>query len=380
MKTIKLFCILFIAVFLFGGCSTPNNDESVPTDENVFNSQNRETESISNNIGMNRPSEKVTKKSVTGDKELSVDDAIKAMEGQKFLASAMFLSPTDPECFSPLVYNGGDFVFYYQIGSTTDKEYNIGFTLNGVYQDIKIEHNGQSTDYAVMHRVGLKAGENKILKIMLRPNIGKKGDVLQFCNATISSIESKITQDNLTYDDHVLSNTLPSDFVMNSDSTSSVSVNSSYKNVTIGNYSTNLRKYFTQINDTEELCQMIIYNELGKVVYRDTDAYKTLMSFPVIEAQASAAFPLTIAMSGKSGTTQRISLYINDEIVPAFDGQYYADVKMERGKQTTVNLTIDTLKLDTWNNIYCVTYTHNADAMDPYVLSQSNVYVLKVVK
>ncbi len=395
MKSLKLFCAGLAVILLFSGCSTPNQDESTQPDSNIVSNQDVETESITNTeetketekadnsitVDMNNLGGATTN-SAESTTELSVEEYIKKLEDSNVAASAMFLSPADPDCFSPLVYNGGDFVFYYQIGSSTEKEYNIGFTLNGVYQDIRIEHNGTITEYATMHKVNISAGQNKVLKIMLRPNIGKKGDVLQFCNATIGSTETKITQDDYTYEvsDHALSNTLPSDFVMNSDSTNSVSVNSSYKNVTIGNYSTNLRKHFTSRNETEELCQMVIYNELEKIVYRDDDIYKTLLFTPVIEAQSSVTFPLTIAMSGKSGTTQRLSLYINDEIVPAFEGKYYVDVKMENGKQTTINLTVDTSKLDTWNNIYCITYTHNAGSMDPYVLNQSDVYVLKVVK
>lgn len=399
--------MVIAVILLFSGCSTKDkNDADTPSDENVFFNQDSETESISTTKGTDlyNTTEHITtteKKDQQDDSvvidmnnlggasdstesktEVPVEDFISKLEKSNVAASAMFLSPADPDCFSPLVYNGGDFVFYYQIGSSTEKEYNIGFTLNGVYQDIKIEHGGNVTDYAIMHRVRLSAGQNKVLKIMLRPNIGKKGDVLQFCNATIGSTETKITQDDDSYDvgDHSLSNTLISEFVMNSDSTGTAVINSSYKNVSIGNYSTNLRKHFTTRNETEELCQMVIYNELEKIVYKDDDIYRTLLFTPIIEAQASTSFPLTIAISGKPGTTQRLSLFINDEIVPVFDGKYYADVKMEKGKQTTVNLTIDTSKLDTWNNIYCIASTHNAGAMDPYVLNQSSVYVLKVIK
>lgn len=391
MKSLKLFCVCLSVIFLFCGCSTTDQTKTAEDDTSIVYEQELETESMSEVQETSNTNAFATvdmknlggaSDSAESKTELSVEDYIKKLENSNVAASAMFLSPDDPDCFSPLIYNGGDFVFYYQIGSSTATEYNIGFTLNGVYQDIKVEHGGNVTGYAIMHKVSLSAGENKVLKIMLRPNIGKAGDVLQFCNATISSTQTKITQDDYSYSgsDHELSNTLPADFVMNSDSTNSVSVNSSYKNVTIGNYSTNLRKHFTARNETEELCQMVIYNDLEKIVYKDDDIYKTLLFTPIIEAQASVSYPLTIAMSGKPGTTQRLSLYVNDELIPAFDGKYYADVKMEKGKQTTVNLTIDTSKLDTWNNIYCITYTHNAGAMDPYVLNQSSVYVLKVIK
>lgn len=379
MKSFKLFYSVLAVILLLSGCSSKNQYDFT-SDKNISYNQDIESEK---NEGNSSPHANIYNSGDSTEQitQESVEDYIKKLENSNVAASAMFLSPADPDCFAPLVYNGGDFVFYYQIGSSTEKEFAVGFTLNGVYQDIKIEHNGNTTDYATMHKVTLSAGQNKVLKIMLRPNIGRKGEVLQFCNATICSTETKVTQDNSSYTVgyHDLSSTLVSTFIMNSDSTGNAAVNSSYKNISIGNYSKNLKEHFTLKNETEEICQMVIYNELEKIVYNDDDIYRTLLFNPIIEAQPSTLFPLTIAMSGKPGTTQRISLYVNDEILPVFDGEYYADVKMEKGKQTTVTVTLDTSELDTWNNLYCITSTHNADAMDIYALTQSDVYVLKII-
>lgn len=378
MKAFNLLCVFLSVTLLFCGCDITYKNKNIISDpiSNLNEEDSSENESIIEDMnGSDKNSDTEEKQT-----ELSVEDYISKLENENVLASAMFLSPANPDCFAPLVYNGGDFVFYYQIGSSTDKEHCIGFTLNGVYQDIKIEYRGETTEYATMHKVKLSAGQSKVLKIMLRPNIGSKGETLQFCNATICSTETKIILDDFIYnlEDHDLNNTLVSDFIMNSDSTNTASINSSYKNVSIESYSENLKKHFTANNETGEICQMVIYNDLNKILFEDNDIYRTLLFSPIIETKYSTSVPMTIALSGKPGTTQRISLYINDSIVPAFDGKYYADIKMEYNKQTTVTLNIDTSELDTWNNIYCIASTHNADAMDSYVLSQSDVYVLKV--
>lgn len=393
MKSFKLFCTVLAVILLFSGCSIKDkNDEVAPSDENVFLNQDSETENISTtketeksdsavNIDFNNIDGETTTSSVTTT-EPSVDEMIQAMEGMPFQGTALFLSPDNPDSFSPLIYNGDDFTFYYQVGATDASEYGIAFMLNGIYQDIKIEYDGLITDYSTMHIVSIPAGKSKVFKIMLRPNIGKKGDVLQFCNASVSNPLSLITEDEKNYElsDISITGTLPSKFTMKSDSTNLYSLNTNYSNMSIGNYGKNLRTYFSNINPSDEMCQMFVYNDLAKSLYKDDDIYRTLLSETKIEAESLKSYPLTIAMSGKPGTTQRISFYLNNQIVPVFDGKYYADVKMEKNKQTTVNISIDTAELNKWNNFYLVSYTLDAGVMDAYALNQSDVYVLKVIK
>lgn len=380
MKLLKMICLGLIFVLILGGCNNKSDNEPTAFDP-IIKTTEKETESeIATNGNLSINFNEMPTASNDSNSELTIEDFLKDLEKSPAAASGMFLSPKDPFCFSPLVFNGEDFEFYYQLGTTFDTQYDVGFMLNGVYQDFKIEHNGNITDYAIKHRVKLNAGENRILKIILKPNIGKSGDVLQFACATVAGVEAKITQDGYNYDNnqHIIHNTCVSDFTMQGNSTQSVSINTSYPNVTIGKYTPILREYFSKINDTDELCQMVIYNDLDKVLYKDNDIYKSLIFDPTIKASSQGSFPLNIAMTGKSGTTQRISLYINDELAPVFDGKYYADVKMEKGKQTTVSININTSQLDTWNNIYCVAYTHDASSNDPFAINQSSVYVLKV--
>ncbi len=397
MKKIMFSVLSFIFVFLLAGCGEKKNN--IPEENTVpdIPQTTQEESSSESNAAKETQGETTTKdpvkidlsgnssgKQETGTEkqtEPPLEDVLKSVEGAPFAGTALFLSPDDMECFSPLIYKGGDFVFYYQVGATENSKFCIGFTLNGVYQDIKLEYDGKITDYAIRHTVDLKADKCKIYKVYLRPNIGKSGDVLQFRSAPVSNPDVMITAPDKTYksQDLLISGVLPTDFEMQADSTQSVSICSDYENVTIGRYGKNLKECFYETNPTDELCQMFLYNELEKNLYIDKgNIFKNLLSNPVIEAEKTTKFPVHIAMSGKSGTTQRISVYVNNEIQPVFNGKYYADVKMEYNKQTTVDVYIDTSKLSEWNNIYVVAHTLDAAKMDGCGINRSDVNVLRV--
>ncbi len=397
MKKIMFSVLSFIFVFLLAGCGEKKNN--IPEENTVpdIPQATQEKSSSESNAAKETQGETTTKdpvkidlsgnssgKQETGTEkqtEPPIDDILADMEGMPFQGSALFLSPDDTECFSPLIYTGGDFVFYYQSGSTENKKTCIGFTLNGVYQDIKLEYDGKITDYAIRHTVELKAGKSTVFKVYLRPNIGKAGDVLQFRGADVSKPDLLITEPDKMYSNSDVSLTcfLPTDFEMQADSTQSVSICSDYENVTIGRYGKNLKDHFNYINSTDDLCQLFLYNELEKNLYIDKDDnFGDLYSRTIIDAGRTTKFPIHIAMSGKSGTTQRISVYVNNEIQPVFNGKYYADVHTEYKKQTTVDVYIDTSKLSEWNNIYVVAHTLDAAKMDACGAHQSEVYVLRV--
>ena len=125
------------------------------------------------------------------------------MEAEPYgLSAAIFSSPEDPDTLNISEYNGGNIEFYYQMSASLgdqDVEYAVGFMINGVYQDIKIERNGTVSDYAQRHIVRIPAGTSQIYKIMLRPNIGKAGETVKFCNCTIVNPNDRVTKDNDWY-------------------------------------------------------------------------------------------------------------------------------------------------------------------------------------
>ena len=93
----------------------------------------------------------------------------------------------------------------------------------------------------------------------------------------------------------------------------------------------------------------------------------------------SAQVPITILLGSGIATRQRVSLYVNGQQMPVFDGKYYADVPVEAGKQTTLTVNLDTSNLTKWNSIFVITY--GLDVKEGYEgmnLNQSDRYVLRV--
>ena len=74
-----------------------------------------------------------------------------------------------------------------------------------------------------------------------------------------------------------------------------------------------------------------------------------------------------------------MSLYVNTQQMPVFDGKYYADVPIEKGKQTTLTVYLDTSNMEEWNNIFVITY--GLDVKEGYEgmnLNQSSRFILRV--
>ena len=59
--------------------------------------------------------------------------------------------------------------------------------------------------------------------------------------------------------------------------------------------------------------------------------------------------------------------------------KYYTDVPIEKGKQTTLTVYLDTSNMEEWNNIFVITY--GLDVKEGYEgmnLNQSSRFILRV--
>lgn len=318
--------------------------------------------------------------------EASLEDVLNALEGIPTVGAGLFLSPDDPNTFSPLIYEGGNFSFYYQVGAGTDpSEITIGFMLNGIYQPFQIERAGEPTGYDTWHTVTVPAGTSKIYKILMKPTIGSKGEILQFCSASITNPSALITEEGKAYatSDLCIMATLASPFTMNSDSDHSASVCTNFSGMAVNSYNSMIKKWFSGINNTGDLCQAVLYNDLDSTIYYERQSiFKELVASTRLDMPSATAAPLTISLGGgKYGTTQRVSVYVNNEILPVFDGQYYADVPIENNRQTDLSITLNTKNLNEWNNIYVLMYTlDDSPYTDSCAFTQSSRYVLHVDK
>jgi len=355
MNKTKLLCIFISVVCLFCGCSSVKSG----TDSFKFGNTNP-SNGLSGDAG-----------TVPGG---SSDDS-------PGIGMAMFTSADDAEVFSPLVYDGEDVEFYCRVESSINQTVcRLGFTIDGVYQDFKIEDDGVLTDYNIFHEVQMPPNSVKTVKIILKPGIGRSGDRLGFCNASISNSGIKVQELNKTYGlgDVRLTSTLASVFTLNVDSAQSVEICTNYSGLDVVPCKKIIRKFFEDHNGDGAVCQSLIFYDLDSEMYYDS--YKNIMYSAKLEVPRADSVPLTVALGGgRWGTAQRVSVYVNGEIMPVFDGKYYADVPIEKNKQTNLNITLDTADLDEWNNIYVLSYTlDDSIYTDASAFNQSDVYVLKV--
>ena len=312
----------------------------------------------------------------------SLGEQLAEIEGFPTAGSAIFTDPANPKVFQISEYTGEDLEFYYQMGAGAEPiNYTIGFMFNGVYQDIQIEREGVASDFAKHHTVHIAAGTSPVYKIRLRPNIGRAGEIVQFCSASRFNINDRVTRDNDWYHaiSHSISSTTPLPITMRVDAPTQTDICENYSGLTIGSFIPELLQMFTEINDTGELCHSYIYHSLDEAISYEKNVGNLLVS-ERIDATRSTSFPITVAMgAGREGTTQRVSFYVNGQQMPVFDGKYYADVPIVSGQQSTLTIPLDTTTLDEWSNVYIVYYALENDPNNGMrAVMRSSVYVLHI--
>lgn len=311
----------------------------------------------------------------------SLEELMKSVENMQTLGSVMFTDLTNTDLFELPDYNGADLEFYYQMGAGIEAvDYGVGFTLNGVYQFFQLERNGVTTDFATRHIVHIEPQTAPVYKVRLRPSIGKAGEVVKFQNATILDPEARVTKEKDWYrqSDIQLMTTSPSEITMLQDAPTQTEINTSFSGATVGEYIPVFRDWVYISNQTDEYCRSYIcYSVEDELYYNSRDG--ALVGAPSIDVPRANQVPLTILLGGGEATRQRVSLYVNTQQMPVFDGKYYTDVPIEKGKQTTLTVYLDTSNMEEWNNIFVITY--GLDVKEGYEgmnLNQSSRFILRV--
>ena len=392
MKCKQLLALLLLVLLLFSSCGKEAGQAEEPgsTTERgteldaVFEQTVNVTTSAQTTV---LPSESqsatpwLSLPDVTAEETKTLEELMKSVENIQTVGSAMFTDLTNTDLFELPDYNGEDWEFYYQMGAGIEAvDYGVGFTLNGVYQFFQLERNGVTTDFATRHIVHIDPQTAPVYKVRLRPSIGKAGEVVKFQNATILDPEARVTKEKDWYrqSDIQLMTTFPSEITMLQDAPTQTEINTSFSGATVGEYIPVVRDWFYVSNQTDEYCRSYIcYSVEDELYYNSRDG--SLMGTPSIDVPRANQVPLTILLGGGEATMQRVSLYVNAQQMPVFDGKYYADVPVEKGKQTTLTVYLDTSNMEEWNNIFVITY--GLDVKEGYEgmnLNQSRRFILRV--
>lgn len=376
MKSIKLFCAIFAVVFLFAGCS--NVKENSSGDEKSTLNFDTEGQSV---INVDDLADSLD--SAEGDQNRPIEDILAELEipAQGF---AVFNSLDDPDSFVLEEYNGGEIEFYYQVavGNTTE-DFALGVMIDGILQDCKIERSGTVSDYNKIHTVTIDKGTAHIYKVSVKPNTGKAGDTVQLHALSIMNPDAMIKSESEYYDFSNIYFALTgyASVRMNVDAVSlTEDVCKNYSQVKVNTYHPLIGELFSYKSDAKNITACLVYNDFNSAVWHDDSTDWTEQSF-LINADRKSDCPIYITLGGIDyNTTQRISVYVNGKIMPVFDGKYYADVPVNAGKQTDIEIKLDTQNLDEWSNIRVTYYNLTENGAMGKDLTQSDIYTLKVSK
>lgn len=376
MKKSKIIAILLVMVMLFAGCS--NEKENSTGDEKSTLDFDAEDQSV---IDVDDLVDSLD--SAEGNPNRPVEDILAELEipAQGF---AVFNSLDDPDLFILEEYNGGEIEFYYQVAvGNTAEEFALGVMIDGILQDCKIERNGTVSDYNKLHTVTIDKGTAHIYKVTVKPNTGKAGDTVQLHALSIMNPDARIKSESEYYDFSTIYFALTgfASVRMNVDAVNlTEDVCKNYSQVNVNTYHPLIGELFSYKSEENNITACLIYNDFNSAVWHDDSTNWTDQSF-LIKADRKSDCPIHITLGGIDyNTTQRISVYVNGKIMPVFDGKYYADVPVNAGKQTDVEIKLDTQNLDEWSNIRVTYYNLTENGAMGKDLTQSDIYTLKVSK
>ena len=376
MKKSKIIAVILILMMFFSGCA--NNRENDSGEESSMLNFDTEEQSV---ININDLMDKLD--SSEGNPDRPMEDMLAEMEipAQGF---AVFNSPEDMDSFILEEYNGGEIEFYYQVAvGNTAQNFNLGVMIDGILQDCRLERNGTVSDYNKLHAVTIDKGTSHIYKVTVKPNTGKAGETVLFQAFAQMNPDERVKSESEYYDfgNMLFATTGFASVRMNVDAVNLADdVCKNYSQVKVNTYNPLIGELFSYKSEEKNITASLIYNDFNSAVWYDNLTNGATQGF-LIKTDRKSDCPIHITLGGIDyNTTQRISVYVNSKIMPVFDGKYYADVPVNAGKQTDIDITLDTTNLDEWSNIRITCYNLTENGAMSKDLICSDIYTLRVLK
>lgn len=289
---------------------------------------------------------------------------------------------TDPERpedgMLPLTYNGNDLVIYVNM-PVAEKFYQEGIfvMIDGVRQNIRVECNGVVSEETQMYIYNSTDAQNTTLKIYVDPNVGKKGNTVYMSVCTYSyptyvPAEKMFTAIADGYHSDSMTDMYPVEVKMNCDAVNTVAVCSDYSAMTVEAYDSVIEKQMNEYDlsvklglasrwvsvEPSKIPDGIFYKNLEENLYSEWGAWCIDRNVGLDGSESekiSVVFYENVQeYTGNLEGDFRVSLYIDHEVVPVFDGCDYADITIEKGKQTVLDLEIDASELSEYSRCYII--------------------------
>lgn len=270
-----------------------------------------------------------------------------------------------------LTYDGKPLSFEYSLyNPEAAAEWGIEVYVDGILQNITVYSENtsmaQSTD---MYITNLENGEREIIRIEFMPNTGKAGDILDLNVCSFLYPNYMIDEDDeytsfLPY--HRLSPGYTKKIKMDKDAKNPVKVaefNGEYEEVP-----QEIKDSFNSVNSSNEIENVFDRQQIIDVCKSDEDESVINLS--------EKKDTLEVFGYGKPAT-YRISVYINNKIIKAFDGEYYCDAEVKQGQKFLINIPVEVENEK--NHIYVVALEldENSDVTNNYLKSNTKLLLAK---
>ncbi len=306
------------------------------------------------------------------------------------------------EARKEVVYNGKPLTVRYVIetGAKSEQaERALVLTVNGVRQKFDAETADGKEENLDKFIIGGKLGETEWVDITFEPNIGKKGETLYLSVDSIIDpdnnhkpkcvTENEDYHDDFDYDDicddcgldiktlprstraFVLMPEYSAHIIMEEDAPEQIAVcydvfgmkESAVKDIIMDMYnymnpaSDDPNDYYNEYDKLESI-NAFMYKDLEETLQYEEDGltegiYTVRKLDYTVSSEKNEKFWLNF--HGKKGD-YRVSLYIDTEPQPVFDGAAYMDISLGEGRQIDVPFELDTSSFSEGDHAYYIVY------------------------
>ncbi len=250
------------------------------------------------------------------------------------------------------------------------KEQAILITLDGIRQEFSVKCGDETVKDTMLYTFVVEPLTEKKIYISFTPNTGKAGDELQMTTYLMYNpnyiLKEKGDADEMVSHHHDIVDIGYNKVIMNVDAPAEMLVADDFSGKTVVPVDKRVIKSYTEM---EAEFYAFMYSDIDKCFTED--GYYTKMY-----AKAKEDEEITISVLGDGGT-YRLSLYINNELMPVFDGKSYIDVVTSEENQTDLKIKLDTTELEEVNSCY-VLYEEISDSFQ-YLTQHRGTEVYKIV-
>lgn len=248
----------------------------------------------------------------------------------------------------------------YENNGVGDIEIGSFVELGGVRQKFSVEND--TVKLTDMYVFELKEGEKQEFELSFVPNLGTRGDVLELelSDMEYPSYKVKTDDPSVGYSDvHTGFDTDNVKLIFEADAVDKEKICDNFSGVKVSEVAKEILENMKRIDeDGKEYSVFGTY--LASYLYLDSPAEVFDPDDPGIEysditVTRSKNQKIKLNLCGESGT-YRVAFYINHILQPVFDECEYADIVVQKNKQTEVEFSVDTTAFEKYNHCYYTIY------------------------